>query len=92
MFLLRKVAPNPIERSELRDKLPSLPEAIIDSLVSRFTETIRGSTKWVLCICGPGPCSSPVCMKGPIDAAERDGALDAYVGSMSASRSFCYRL
>jgi DNA-directed RNA polymerase I subunit RPA49 len=45
MFLFRKVVAKSTERSELRDKLPSLPDVIADSLISKFTETVRGSTK-----------------------------------------------
>jgi hypothetical protein len=45
MFLFRKVVSKPAERSELRDKLPSLPDVIADSLISKFTETTRGSAK-----------------------------------------------
>ncbi|KIM29209.1 hypothetical protein M408DRAFT_120522 [Serendipita vermifera MAFF 305830] len=45
MFLFRKIVFKSVERSELRDKLQTLPEVIADSLISRFTETTRGSTR-----------------------------------------------
>ena len=35
------------DRESLRDKVPLVPENIVDSLITRFTETTRGSTKYV---------------------------------------------
>lgn len=47
MFLFKKTVFKSLEKAELRDKLSSIPDVIADSLISRFTEMTRGSTKSV---------------------------------------------
>lgn len=48
MFAFRGVAGRSVpERTVLLERLTSAPEVVVDSLLARFTETPRGSTKCV---------------------------------------------
>ncbi|KAG8838999.1 DNA-directed RNA polymerase I subunit rpa49 [Serendipita sp. 400] len=44
MLAFRRVAFKPMEQEDLRGRLVSVPEPIVDSLITRFTEGLRGST------------------------------------------------
>ncbi|CAG7851282.1 SubName: Full=Uncharacterized protein {ECO:0000313/EMBL:CCA66480.1} [Serendipita indica DSM 11827] len=43
MFYFRRVATRAMKREDLREKLAILPDVIVESLVSRFTEAVRGN-------------------------------------------------
>jgi hypothetical protein len=47
MFAFRRVVSKAQDRESLRDKIMLVPEMIVDSLIARFTERTRDSTKYV---------------------------------------------
>ena len=47
MFAFRRVVSRARDRKVLHEKMPMVPDKIVDSLIARFTETTRGSTKYV---------------------------------------------
>lgn len=47
MFAFRRVVSRARDRELLREKMSMVPDKIVDSLIARFTETTRGSTKYV---------------------------------------------
>lgn len=49
MFTFRGVVGKDVpDRTVILARLAPAPEAVVDGLLSRFTETARGSTQWVM--------------------------------------------
>ena len=47
MFTFKRVVSRAHDRESLRKKMTMVPDRIVDGLIARFTETTRGSTKYV---------------------------------------------
>jgi DNA-directed RNA polymerase I subunit RPA49 len=47
MFAFRWASKGAIEKTQLQEKLGGVPSIIVDGLLARFTETSRGSAKYV---------------------------------------------
>ena len=47
MFHFRRVAVRSMKREDLREKLVILPDVIVESLILRFTEAVRGTDTYV---------------------------------------------
>ena len=47
MFAFKRAASRAHDRESLREKMTMVPNRIVDGLIARFTETTRGSTKYV---------------------------------------------
>jgi DNA-directed RNA polymerase I subunit RPA49 len=45
LFLFRTQTSKPVERVDLQERLSSLPDVIIETMIAQFTESARGSTR-----------------------------------------------
>lgn len=76
----------------MEEKLPGVPSIVIDGLLSRFTESSRGSATSAVFNLDQSHLSDDISPQVTSDRQYSDIDSDSYVCPLPACRRFCYRL